>query len=178
MPSNYTPNYRLNQWVRSDKVLMEDFNADNARVDTALKAEADARSAADQAEAGIRAAAVKALTETLTGHAASINKLGNCRVQILTYTGTGTYGADNPTSVTFSGKPVFFLSFGGNSILLYAKGCTSIFSLYNGGTSFRTAHMPATWSGNTVRWYGETNSMQGSGATTHYVAAFYAEDEK
>lgn len=33
---NYTENYQLNQWEKSDRVLMEDFNADNAKLDTAL----------------------------------------------------------------------------------------------------------------------------------------------
>ena len=36
MPSNHTPNYALNQWERDDRVLMEDFNADNAKIDAAL----------------------------------------------------------------------------------------------------------------------------------------------
>ena len=39
---NYTENYQLNQWEQSDRVLMEDFNADNAKLDAALKANADA----------------------------------------------------------------------------------------------------------------------------------------
>lgn len=37
MPSSYTTNYKLNQWVRSDRVLMEDFNADNAKIDAAFR---------------------------------------------------------------------------------------------------------------------------------------------
>ena len=36
MPSNFTKNYSLSQWERSDKVLMDDFNADNAKIDAAL----------------------------------------------------------------------------------------------------------------------------------------------
>ena len=36
MPSNQTSNYQLSQWERSDKVQMEDFNADNAKIDEAL----------------------------------------------------------------------------------------------------------------------------------------------
>ena len=36
MPSNHTTNYSLNQWVKSDQVRMEDFNADNAKIDAAL----------------------------------------------------------------------------------------------------------------------------------------------
>ena len=37
-----TTNYQLNQWAKSDRVLMDDFNADNAKIDAALKANADA----------------------------------------------------------------------------------------------------------------------------------------
>ena len=46
---NRTPNYNLNQWEKSDKVLMDDFNADNAKIDAALKGEAGARAAGDAA---------------------------------------------------------------------------------------------------------------------------------
>lgn len=33
-----TEQYQLNQWDRSDRILMEDFNEDNARIDAALAA--------------------------------------------------------------------------------------------------------------------------------------------
>ena len=33
---NYTKNYQLNQWEKSDRVLMEDFNADNQKIDAAI----------------------------------------------------------------------------------------------------------------------------------------------
>ena len=36
MSTNHTPNYQLSQWERSDRVQMEDFNADNAKIDAAL----------------------------------------------------------------------------------------------------------------------------------------------
>ena len=32
-----TSNYKLNQWNKTDQILMEDFNADNAKIDAALK---------------------------------------------------------------------------------------------------------------------------------------------
>ena len=35
---NYTENYHLNQWDATDRVLMEDFNADNEKIDTAIAA--------------------------------------------------------------------------------------------------------------------------------------------
>ena len=36
MPTNRTDNYALSQWERSDRIQMEDFNADNAKIDAAL----------------------------------------------------------------------------------------------------------------------------------------------
>ena len=36
MPTNHTPNYQLSQWSRDDRILMEDFNSDNAKIDRAL----------------------------------------------------------------------------------------------------------------------------------------------
>ena len=36
MASGKTTNYGLNQWVKSDRVQMAEFNADNARIDAAL----------------------------------------------------------------------------------------------------------------------------------------------
>jgi len=38
MPSNYTPNYQLNQWEPDDRVLRTDFNADNLKIEAALTA--------------------------------------------------------------------------------------------------------------------------------------------
>ncbi len=33
-----TTNYQLNQWAKTDRLMMEDFNADNAKIDAALGA--------------------------------------------------------------------------------------------------------------------------------------------
>ena len=44
-----TANYQLNQWVKSDRIQMEDFNSDNAKIDAALKANADAVAAVQTA---------------------------------------------------------------------------------------------------------------------------------
>lgn len=38
---NHTEHYQLSQWEKSDRILMDDFNADNAKIDAAL---ANARS--------------------------------------------------------------------------------------------------------------------------------------
>ena len=36
-----TTNYQLNQWAKSDRLMMDDFNADNAKIDAALAAKAE-----------------------------------------------------------------------------------------------------------------------------------------
>ena len=42
---NQTTNYQLSQWEPTDRILMSDFNADNAKIDAALKTQAEAISA-------------------------------------------------------------------------------------------------------------------------------------
>ena len=54
-----TSNYQLNQWEKTDRILMEDFNGDNAKVDAALKGQAEAL----VAEQAAREAAVAAIAE-------------------------------------------------------------------------------------------------------------------
>lgn len=47
-----TDSYQLNQWEKSDRILMEDFNGDNLKIDSALKGQAEglaAETAARQA---------------------------------------------------------------------------------------------------------------------------------
>ena len=36
MPSNYTEHFKLSQWERPDKVLMDDFNDDNRKIENAF----------------------------------------------------------------------------------------------------------------------------------------------
>lgn len=54
---NKTANFQLTQWEKTDRIMMEDFNRDNAAIDAALKSNADAITA----EAAAREAAVTAL---------------------------------------------------------------------------------------------------------------------
>lgn len=49
---NQTTNYQLNQWEDADRVSRADFNADNAKIDAALKAVADAASGGAKIAAG------------------------------------------------------------------------------------------------------------------------------
>ena len=70
MASQQTPNYRLSRWAGTDRIMMEDFNRDNAAIDAALKSNADAVAAETAArEAADTALGKKAglqLIQTLT----------------------------------------------------------------------------------------------------------------
>ena len=147
MPSNFTKNYSLSQWERSDKVLMDDFNADNAKIDAALgtlatRVSQKAEQSALQAEVNARAAAITSLSQSR-----------NCRAYHYSYTGTGQSGREHPSTHTFPGKPLF----------VYIAGTTGYNILAIQGQAFtpnsnRTVIF--TWSGNSLTWY-EAHSTAG-----------------
>ena len=87
---NKTANFQLTQWEKTDRIMMEDFNRDNAAIDAALKSNADKAAALQTALAGA----------------------GNCSIETQSYTGNGKYGQNNPNSITFSKKPKAVLIFG------------------------------------------------------------------
>lgn len=89
MPSNFTENYQLSQWAKSDQVQMEDFNADNAKID-----------------------------EALASHAAALAGKGNCQIYTTSYVGSGGVGPANARSLTFPNQPKFVAIGGGEGFLL------------------------------------------------------------
>ncbi len=162
---NQTTNYNLNQWDAADPVRREDFNSDNAIIDAALKAAADARAAVDKRADGLEA--------VLAEHTAQIAKLGNCQVYTTTYVGNGQCGEEHPSTLTFPQKPLLaFVSRNGYNIL-------RIFP-FNTSYSYRESsliYVEITWSGNTVIWNASTpDGQMNSNGTTYYVTAFYAMD--
>ena len=94
---NQTQNYQLSQWESTDRILMSDFNSDNAKLDEALKEHDDA-----------------------------LNTKGNCQIWTTSYIGTGEYGADTPNSLTFPWNPdvVLIVSTTGR-VLHLVQGCSS-----------------------------------------------------
>ena len=131
MSTNHTTNYNLNQWEAADKVLRADFNADNAKIDAALKANAD----------GIAANAAE-----LAEHAAALAGKGNCQIYFATHQGNGTETA----SVTFPYKPLLVTVVGGSyTLIMLRDGPCNCISTNGYGEGFS-----AVWSGNTVTWSG------------------------
>ena len=91
MPSKQTTTYKLSQWVTTDKVLMDDFNADNAKIDAAIKA-------ADEKADGLSSS--KAEKTDVSALQTAASGKGNCRVEVVTYTGDGS----NTKSIRFAAK--------------------------------------------------------------------------
>ena len=61
---NYTPNYQLSQWEAGDPVLRADFNADNQKIEAAIKA-------LEGAISGLSAQIPEIVTGTYTGDGAA-----------------------------------------------------------------------------------------------------------
>lgn len=182
MPSNQTQNYQLNQWIKSDRVLMDDFNEDNRKIDAAIKAVDNrlttvAGGKASSAEleslksgkADVSALeALKSRVSTLEG-AALQAKFG-------TYTGNGTSGESNARTLTFDRLPVLLIirksgSFEG---IIAPRGLTRTTpNMASTGTGSSTT---LSWDSgkNQVSWYGDAakSHLNENNYTYYYVAIF------
>ena len=102
---NQTANYGLSQWEATDRILMENFNSDNAKLDAALKEHDDELSAK-----------------------------GNCQIWTTSYVGSGNYGEDNPSTLAFPFAPAMVLIVGHFSAAVTTGGATSLISFQSSDT--------------------------------------------
>ena len=123
MATNYTTNYQLNQWEPTDAVQRVDFNADNAKIDAALKSLSDQvvqkanqsalntliSSVNQKADASTVSSLSSLLNSEISQRQAADSSLqtalalkGNCQIYYGTYTGDG----QNSRTLTFPGKPL------------------------------------------------------------------------
>ena len=102
---------------------------------------------------------------------------GNCSVETYTYTGTGTYGANNPTAIAFPKKPAAVLIFGYNFLALLTDKASDIISLswFANGSDVFFQSLRAAWQGGTLTFYDTDNANdQGNGNGRLYqVIALY-----
>ena len=106
---------------------------------------------------------------------------GKCSMDTSTYTGTGTYGSANPTTLTFPKKPtlLFVYASSGDGFMLMVTdktpATTKAFVYYNGAT-WGTVNL--SWQGSTLRFYSDRyDTWQGNASGVVYqVVAFYAQD--
>lgn len=146
-----TSNYQLSQWDAEDRILREDFNADNVKTEAALAELATAQSELQ----------------------AALVNCGNCRIESKTYTGTGTYGSSNKTTVTFDATPliVFVGGFRGSYMCLFPGHTYAKLVFASAEYDNRVS-----WNGNSVSWYSSQSAGNQFNAseTTYYVIALFA----
>ena len=106
-----TNKYQLSQWEKSDRIVMEDFNSDNAKIDAALSNKAD-KSITDALQTQLNSKADKTVTTSLQ---AQINTKAS--FVFGTYTGSGT--ASRTISLGFTPKAVLLLHKTGKAALTY-----------------------------------------------------------
>ena len=146
MPIETTKNYALPKWKKSDFIQMDDFNDAFAKLDTALKAEADARAAADSTASK----ALSALEQTVT-------KSKLCRIKCGSYTGNGKSGKADPNTLSCDFYPVLLII---SRIDEYSNITRAVairgISKFSGGAGNR--QNINTWSERSVSWYSETET--------------------
>lgn len=152
---NQTNHYQLSQWEPTDRILMENFNGDNQKIDAALKANADAAASA----------------------AAAAAARGNCQIWMDTYTGTGKAGVNNKNTIAFPHKPVLFRICQTDNTyhIVSFHGCRELYVM-NGSSVYVCT---ASWSGNTLSWYHEDSyvrQMNEANKVYHVVALFAVDD--
>ena len=151
MSTNKTENYQLSQWAKSDQVLMEDFNADNAKIDAALKAEANARAALAQSR--------------------------NCQVYYTTYVGTGTSGESGCSHLTFPRKP-FLVHVEGDRAQAFSAIWGNPYAVEN-HTSADPSVLTLSWGEKTLSWFGGMGAgrqLNEKGKTYYVLAILELED--
>ena len=132
MSTNHTTNYDLNQWEGTDKILRTEFNADNTKIDAALKANADA----------------------IAATTAALSEKGNCSVEYQTYTGNGGSGAASPTTLTFSRQPLLLLICGFNSLLAASPHIDHL-TVYTPRSGVSLSGLHIAWNGGQVSIYSD-----------------------
>ena len=118
---NQTTNYQLSQWESTDRILMEDFNSDNAKLD-GLLAELEDR------------------TATLESAAQGF---GNCQLYFQTYTGNGA----TSRTFTFPKQPKLVMLRTSGYMTVASAGDTEAACFATNGAGGRGT---ASWSGTSV----------------------------
>ena len=104
---NYTQNYHLPQWVRSDRIMMDDFNDAMNRLETGLKSNADAASALSSRITAAQNAANAA--KSAADAAQSTANTARSEAAVLPYV-VGSYtGTGAAQSVRLGFKPKFLI---------------------------------------------------------------------
>ncbi|MCI8812193.1 MAG: hypothetical protein HFG12_02990 [Oscillibacter sp.] len=163
-----TPHYKLTQWDKSDRILMEPFNQDHVKIDTALKAHDTAIAA--KAQQSDLTAEISARTGAISALNTAVAKLGNCQLYATTYTGSGAGRAENPRSFAFPHPPRMVILTNGTAAYWWILGRNYSANSINPDPR---SNIGFQLSGNTLSWW-STNStgltMDNSGETYSLLA--------
>lgn len=150
-----TENFELNQWEKADRILMEDFNNDNAKIDAALQS----------------------LTASVAQNTAALGRVGDCKLYTTSYSGNGTTGTAGTRSLYFPSSPVIVIIVGSTGgFMVFMPGQTQSIASYAGQGYINYV----TWSGTGVSWYcnssagAGTAQMNASGVTYQVLALLHA----
>ena len=159
MSSQKTEHYELNQWLATDQVLRTDFNADNAKIDTALAEKAQA------ADLEALSSTVSGLSTTVAEHTAAIAGLGNCQIYTTSYAGND---ADSRTH-TFPGPAAAVFIAGLHYLLIALRGNNQAAVLEGG--NYHEVNL--NWSGQnlTISYTGGEDWIGNELEHTYYVVA-------
>ena len=157
----YTENYHLPSWAKTDRICMETFNDMTTKLDTALNEHK-------------LAITTKAEQRNLTALTTRVDTCSNCQIYYATYIGTGESGQAHPKSYTFPSQPILF------AVLEPGRGY-AFFAIRGTGSAplnESDAKVGITWNGTTVSWYSVNPTahmnVEGRG---YAIIALLAEDE-
>ncbi|EOS66664.1 hypothetical protein [Oscillibacter sp. 1-3] len=141
--------YKLSQWEKPDRIQMEDFNSDNARIEAALKAHEDSLESMKT-----HAATLKNHEAALAALNTAVSKRGNCQLQFITYKGTNGGTASNPKTLTFAYKPMAIFLFNSSNQFIWAtRGATYVALGFDSSSP-----VSITWNDRSISWYGVRES--------------------
>ena len=162
----HTQNYQLSLWEKDDRIMMEDFNADNEAIDAALAAKAEKSAVA----------AVETALAALTANLGTRGK--NARITWGSYNGTGAYGSGNKTTITPGLYPVL-VCVGSPSDVSYSSWPWFMMRPSTVAQAMTGYNINVSWTDTSVSWYGDRDAnqqMNQSGKTYYYVALGYDQD--
>ena len=190
MATNQTTNYQLNQWEPTDAVQRVDFNADNAKVDAALKSLSDQvlqkanQSALNTLISSVNqkadASTVSSLSSLLNSEISqrqeadsslqtALTLKGNCQIYYTTYVGDGTGGEDAPCSRTFPYSPLIVaITEQDGSSAIAIRGAETAYYRATGAAYFKIS-----WGERSFSWWhhnGGEAQLNKNGTTYHLVA--------
>ena len=152
-----TTNFELNKWAETDRIMMDDFNSDNTKIDAALTE---------------LNATAEGHSTVLAEHTAAIPKLGNCQIYTTSYLGNGESGSANRNTLNFPHRPVVVMIFSNYMQFIGNPDCGQAIVTSSSNVHYLNF---CSRSGTSFSWYIESNNatmQMNTSGVMYYVVAF------